>query len=49
MEANPFLRLRVKAYLENILDAPVDVIREHNNMNNYLKQQIHKDAVYIFQ
>ena len=49
MEANPFLRIRLKEYLENILGSPVDVIREHNNMNHYLKQQIHKDAIYIFQ
>lgn len=48
MDANPFLRIRVKEYLENILNSPVDVVREHNNMNRFLKEQIHKDAIYIF-
>lgn len=35
-------------YLETLLGCKVDVIRNHSNMNPYLKEEIEKDGLYIF-
>ena len=45
---NPFLIVRMKAYLEKLLGCSVDVIRAHKNMNAFLKQQIEKDGIHVF-
>lgn len=49
MQPNLFLRIEMKDYLEQLLGCPVDVIREHKNMNAFLKTQIDKDGIYVFQ
>ena len=49
MKPNPFLRIEMKDYLERLLGCSVDVIREHKNMNTFLKSQIEKDGIYVFQ
>ena len=38
----------VKQYLESILHRSVDVVRDHPNLNQFLKQQIEKDGIKIF-
>ena len=38
----------VKNYLESILHRSVDVMRDHPNLNQFLKQQIEKDGIKIF-
>ena len=45
---NPFLIVRMKAYLEKLLGCSVDVIRAHKNINAFLKQQIEKDGIHVF-
>ncbi|MCD8267437.1 MAG: nucleotidyltransferase family protein [Parabacteroides sp.] len=45
---NPFLLVRMKNYLEKLLGCSVDIIRTHKNMNEFLKQQIEKDGIYVF-
>ena len=37
----------IKQELENILDRPVDVVRYRDNMNQFLKQRIDRDVVYV--
>lgn len=49
MQPNLFRRIEMKDYLEQLLGCPVDVIREHKNMNAFLKSQIEKDGIYVFQ
>ncbi len=35
-------------FLEQQLGCKVDVVRQHNNMNSFLRQQIDKDGIYVF-
>ena len=37
----------IKQELEDILARPVDVIRYRDNMNQFLKQRIDRDVVYV--
>ena len=37
-----FLVVRLKAYLEELLDNPVDIIRKHQHLNPFLLKEIHK-------
>lgn len=48
MPAQMVLVVGVKQYLESILNRNVDVIRDHKNLNPFLKQQIEKDGITIF-
>ncbi len=48
MRPNLFLRIELKKYLEEQLGCPVDVVRMHSNMNDFLKKQIEKDGIYVF-
>lgn len=36
------------SYLEEILGCPVDVIRNHDNMNPFLKKEIEHDGIDVF-
>lgn len=47
MKPNLFLRIELKKYLEEQLGCPVDVIRMHKNMNDFLKEQIEKDGIFV--
>lgn len=47
MKPNLFLHVELKKYLEEQLGCPVDVIRMHSNMNDFLKQQIEKDGIFV--
>ena len=37
----------LKKYLEEKFGCPVDVIRLHKNMNEFLKRQIEKDGILV--
>lgn len=47
MKPNLFLRIELKRYLEEQLGCPVDVIRMHKNMNDFLKKQIENDGIFV--
>lgn len=36
------------SYLEELLGCSVDVIRNHDNMNPFLKKEIENDGIYVF-
>lgn len=48
MEPDLFMMVRLKRFLEKLVGCSVDLIRLHRNMNNYLKQEIDRDGIYIF-
>ena len=48
MEPKPFLRLQMKEFLEKRMECPVDVVRQHKNMNPFLLNQINQDGIRIF-
>lgn len=35
-------------YLEELLGCHVDVIRDHSNMNSFLRKEIENDGIYVF-
>lgn len=43
---NPFLLADLKAYLEQLFNCPVDVVRIHKNMDPFFKSRIEKEGVY---
>ncbi|MEL5896263.1 nucleotidyltransferase family protein [Bacteroides sp. GD17] len=47
MKPNLFLHVELKKYLEEKFGCPVDVIRLHKNMNEFLKRQIEKDGILV--
>lgn len=49
MEPKAFLIVRLKRFLEYLLECSVDVVRMHKHMNPYLLQEIDKDGIYIIQ
>ena len=48
MKPNMFLRIRLKHFLEKLLNCDVDVVREHKNMNETLKREIERDGIEVF-
>lgn len=42
-----FLVVRLKAYLEELLDKPVDIIRKHQHLNPILLKEIEKDGIEV--
>ena len=42
-----FLIVRLKAYLEELLDNPVDIIRKHQYLNPFLLKEIEKDGIEV--
>lgn len=42
-----FLVVRLKAYLEELLDSPVDIIRKHQHLNPILLKEIEKDGIEV--
>ena len=42
-----FLVVRLKAYLEEFLDCPVDIIRKHQHLNPILLKEIEKDGIEV--
>ena len=45
---NPFILIDAKDFLSNIMGCPVDIIRNHRNLNPRLKKRIERDGVAIF-
>ena len=42
-----FLVVRLKAYLEELLDKPVDIIRKHHHLNPFLLKEVEKDGIEV--
>ena len=42
-----FQVVRLKAYLEELLDSPVDIIRKHQHLNPFLLKEIEKDGIEV--
>ncbi|MEI3068070.1 MAG: nucleotidyltransferase family protein [Segatella copri] len=47
MKPKAFLVVRLKRYLENLLESPVDLVRKHKHMNPYLLREIEQDGIYV--
>ncbi len=47
MEPKTYLVVRLKRFLENLLQCSVDVIRMHKHINPYLLEEIEHDGIYI--
>lgn len=47
MDARMFLVIRLKRFLESLLNTSVDVVRLHKNLNPFLKSEIERDGIYI--
>ena len=47
MPPDLFQMVHLKEELEELLDAPVDLIRRHKYLNAYLKSRIDDEAVYV--
>lgn len=47
MEAKAFLVERLKRYLENLLESPVDLVRKHKYINQYFLREIEQDGIYV--
>ena len=45
---NPFLLMDAKEYIENSIGRPVDIIRNHKNLNPRLRKRIERDGITIF-
>ena len=45
---NPFLLMDAKEFLEKETGTPVDIIRNHQNLNPRLRKRILKDGIVIF-
>lgn len=42
-----FLVVRLKAYLEELLDSPAGIIRKHQHLNPFLLKEIEKDGIEV--
>lgn len=47
MKSDLFLHVELKRFLEEQLGCPVDVVRLHKNMNDFLRRQIEKDGILV--
>ena len=47
MESKMFLVVRLKRFLENLLECSVDIVRMHKHINPYLLKEIEHDGIYI--
>ncbi|MBR6445245.1 MAG: nucleotidyltransferase domain-containing protein [Prevotella sp.] len=45
---NPFLLMDAKDYLEKEVGIPVDIVRNHRNLNPRLRRRIERDGIVIF-
>lgn len=49
MDPKIYLVVRLKRFLESILQCPVDIVRMHKHINSYLLEEINKDGIYVIQ
>lgn len=47
MEPKMYLVVRLRRFLENLLQCSVDVVRMHKHMNPYLLQEIEHDGICV--
>lgn len=47
MEPRMYLVVRLKRFLENLLQCSVDIVRMHKHINPYLLNEIEHDGIYI--
>ena len=47
MEANAFLVVRLKRFLEELLKCSVDIVRLHKHINPFLLQEIEHDGIDV--
>ena len=45
---NPFILMDMKEYLEQLFGCPVDIVRNHKNINPFLKKRIENEGIFIF-
>lgn len=48
MPPHLFKLVGLGSYLEELLGCSVDVIRNHDNMNPFLKKEIENEGIYVF-
>lgn len=49
MQPKIYLLVRLKRFLEELLQCSVDVVRLHKHINPYLLKEINRDGIYIIQ
>lgn len=49
MEPKSYLVVRLKRFLEDLLQCSVDIVRMHKHINPYLLEEINKDGIYVIQ
>ena len=47
MEPVLYLIVRLKRFLEQLLQCSVDIVRIHRHMNPYLQNDIERDGIYV--
>ena len=47
MEPKAYMVVRLKRFLEDLLQCSVDVIRLHKHINPYLLDEIEKEGIYV--
>ena len=45
---DPFLLMEARDYLSNMVKRPVDIIRNHKNLNPRLRRRIEQDGIRVF-
>jgi predicted nucleotidyltransferase len=45
---NPFILMEAKDFLANVMQRPVDIIRNHKNLNPRLRSRIERDGIVVF-
>lgn len=49
MQPKIYMLVRLRRFLEDILQCSVDVVRIHKHINPYLLKEINRDGIYIIQ
>ena len=49
MEPTLYLVVRLKRFLEQLLQCSVDIVRMHKHINPYLLNDIERDGIYVIQ
>ena len=49
MEPKIYMMVRLKRFLEDLLQCSVDMVRIHKHMNPFLLEEINKDGIYVIE